>query len=399
MSYMSHSRTMQSFLVEPLQSADISTMVIINAFDECKDEDPESAILLVLGKSVLDIPHVKFLITSQPERDIVTGFCHPLLEGLTDFFVLHHVEPSIVDKDICHFFEHELSMLASQHSWINGWPTDEELDSLCQRAAGFFVYAVATVNFLNHHLQDPSDQLNILMASPESTAHEGEVELKVHTSLDALYMSIFQKSFQKNKARDDAMVCSILSAVVLVTNPLSLSAIALLMGFHHNQVQHTLDLIQSLLIVPEDHGSPIQPFHKSFPDFITDPTRCSDVRFYISPDFHIGLALQCLKLMAKSLKKNMCSIPDYALNSDVGNLPQRMKESDVHGALEYACRSWYKHLIVTNNQIEDVVSALCDFLEERFILWLEVLSALNIVGDAVYALVTLTKWLNEVCLN
>jgi len=164
---------MQSFLVEPLQSADISTMVIINAFDECKDEDPESAILLVLGKSVLDIPHVKFLITSQPERDIVTGFCHPLLEGLTDFFVLHHVEPSIVDKDICHFFEHELSMLASQHSWINGWPTDEELDSLCQRAAGFFVYAVATVNFLNHHLQDPSNQLNILMASPESTAYEG----------------------------------------------------------------------------------------------------------------------------------------------------------------------------------------------------------------------------------
>jgi len=134
-------------------------------------------------------------------------------------------------------------------------------------------------------------------------------------------MSIFQKSFQKNKARDDAMVCYILSAVVLVTIPLSLSAIALLMGFHCSQVQHTLNLIQSPLVVPEDLDSPIQPFHKSFPHFITDPAHCSDVMFYISPDFHIGLALQCLKLKAKSLKKNMCSIPDYALSFDVGNLP------------------------------------------------------------------------------
>jgi hypothetical protein len=42
-------------------------------------------------------------------------------------------------------------------------------------------------------------------------------------------------------------------------------------GFSHNQVQSLLELIQSLLILPEDPNQPIQPFHKSFPDFITDP--------------------------------------------------------------------------------------------------------------------------------
>ena len=234
------------------------------------------------------------------------------------------------------------------------------------------------------------------MASPEGTVHEGEAELKVYTSLDYLYRSFFQKSFLKNSARDNARVCSILSAVVLVTNPLSMSAITMLMGFHHNQVQHALDSIQSLVIVPEDPDCPIQPFHKSFSDFITDPTRCRDARFHISPNYHTRLVLQCLKLLSRSLKENMCSIPDYVLNSDVDDLPKRVKESGIHGALEYACRSWYKHLIVTNHQTENVISALCDFLEGGFILWLEVLSVLGTVGDAVHALFTTTKWLNEV---
>ena len=386
---------MQNFLVEPLQSAGISTVIIIDALDECKDDDPESAILLVLGQSVLDIPRVKFFITSRPEKHIMTGFRGQLLEGLTDVFVLHHVEPSVVDKDIYHFFKHELSRLAHKHG-MHGWPTDKELTSLCQRAAGFFVYAVATLNFLNHHLQDPLDQLEVIMGSPKNTIYEGGAGLKVYTSLDSLYMSILQKSFCKNNAKDDAIVRSILSAVVLVKNPLPLSVIATLMGFRCNQVQHSLELIQSLIVLPKDPNHPVHPFHKSFPDFITDPIRCSDPRFHISPDYHAELLLHCLKLMNKSLKKNMCSIPDYSLNSDVGDLLKRVEKSGIRRGLEYACRSWYKHLTSTNHQTQDVISALHDFLEGRFILWLEVLSVLGAVGDAACALITTIKWLNKV---
>ena len=389
---------MEKFLVEPLQSAGISTVIIIDALDECKDEDPESAILLVLGQSVSDIPGVKFFITSRPEKHIMTGFRRPLLEGLTDVFVLHNVKPSIVDEDIRRLLKHELSKLAHQHGGMDGRPTEGELDSLCQRAGGFFVYAVATLNFLNHHLQDPLDQLEVIMASSD-TVHEGETELKTYTSLDSLYMSIIQRSFHKNKAKDDMMVRSILSTVVLATNPLSASAIATLTGFRCNQVQRLLGLVQSLLILSENPNGLVQPFHKSFPDFIKDPTRCSDPRFHISPDYHIELVLCCFKLMGKSLEKNMCSIPDYALNSEVEDLPKRIEESSIHGGLEYASRSWYKHLILIKHRTADVISALHDFLEGRFILWLEVLSVLGSVGDAVYALITTVKWLNEVRLN
>ena len=386
----------EKFLVEPLQSASISTVIVIDALDEYKDEDPESAILLVLGQSISAIPGVKFFITSRPERHIMAGFRGPLLEDLTDVFVLHHIEPSIVDGDIRRFFKRELSGLARRHVGMDGWPTDEELNSLCRRADGFFVYAVATLNFLDHKFLDPSDRLNMIMQSPESTTHEGKAKLKVYISLDSLYTSILQTVFLEGDPEDDAMVRSILSAVVLPANPLSVSAISTLTGFRHNQVQRLLELIQSLLILPEDPKDSIQPFHKSFPDFIMDPTRCGDPRFHISPNYHIELVLCCFKLMGKSLKKNMCSIPDYVLNSEVEDLPKRVEENGIHGALEYACRSWYKHLIAINHQTVDVISALQNFLEGRFTFWLEVLSILGAVGDAVHALIAAEKWLNEV---
>ena len=112
----------------------------------------------------------------------------------------------------------------------------------------FFVYAVAMVKFLDHHLQDPSDQLAMIMGSLESMTCEGGMELKVYNNLDS----------------------PVLSATVLVANPLSSSVIATLLDFHHNQVQH-LKLIQLLPILPEDLNYPIQPFHKSFSNSITDP--------------------------------------------------------------------------------------------------------------------------------
>ena len=64
---------MQRLLIQPLLSADISTVIVIDALDECKDGDPESAILLVLGKLVSEIPKVKFFVTSRPEAHISSG--------------------------------------------------------------------------------------------------------------------------------------------------------------------------------------------------------------------------------------------------------------------------------------------------------------------------------------
>jgi len=111
---------MQKFLVKPLQSAAISTVIVIDALDECRDENPESAILLVLGQSVSEIPGVKFFITSRPDTHLATRFRDPLLKDATNVFILHEVEPRMVDNDIRRFFKHELAILARQRRESDG---------------------------------------------------------------------------------------------------------------------------------------------------------------------------------------------------------------------------------------------------------------------------------------
>ena len=54
-------------------------MKVIDALDECKDDESLSAILSVLGRLVKDISKTKFLMTGRPKPRIQTGFRLPLL--------------------------------------------------------------------------------------------------------------------------------------------------------------------------------------------------------------------------------------------------------------------------------------------------------------------------------
>ena len=159
--YESLHSQMEQLIVRPLESGDLSTVIVIDALDECKDEEPASAILSVLGRLVGRIPSVKFFVTGRPEPRVKTGFHLPLLRNLTDVFVLHGVEPKIINSDIRLFFRHGLSELAARHNIQNegGWPTEEHLDLLCRRAGGLFVYAVATLKFLDHGFKRPDRQI------------------------------------------------------------------------------------------------------------------------------------------------------------------------------------------------------------------------------------------------
>ena len=372
--YQSLQDQMEKFLIEPLLSADISTVIVIDALDECRDDDLELDILPVLARTIRDIPKVKLFITSRPETHIVTGF-HGPLQDLTDVFTLHEVEPDIINQDIRLFFECELSKLAQRRGGKEDWPTDEQLSWLCRRAAGFFVHAVATVNVLNHHIEVPWDQLDTIMETPDSTAPEGVAKLKGHSNLDTLYISILRASFHDNNSKDDTIVRSVLGCVVFATDPLSPSMIATLTGLGDNRVWRVLELTRSLLVLSSDPDGPVQPFHKSFPDFMTDLSRCADQRFYVSPDCHVELFTCCLRIIGKPLK-NMPPLPDPGLIYRVAHLP-RIEKSSIRGALRYACGSWHRHLVVMENPTSEVLSVLLNFLEKGIVFWLVVLEALD----------------------
>ena len=386
---------MNKLIVAPLKESAISTVIVIDALDECKDEEPASAILSVLGQFVFDIPMVKFFVTGRPEPRIQEGFRLPLLAKATDVFVLHEVESSQVSSDIRLFFGHQFSELRSRRRGLDDWPTEEQLDLLCERAGGLFVYAAATVKFVEKQNSNPRRRLSLLLQSPKSSVHEGKIKFKPNTSLDSLYISILQEAFGDDDPEDDSKIRSVLGAVTLAVNPLSPSTIAALLGFDTDDVFPFLSSVQSLFILLEDIGHPVQPFHKSFPDFITDPTRCTDERFCISPpDSHKELLIGCLELMNQRLGQNMCQLPDGVVNSDVDDLRERVEQYIDH-SLQYACRSWHKHLIGTISAYAiEIKPFLHQFLERKLLFWLEVLSVLGATREAVSALEVAAKWLD-----
>ena len=398
--YESLCNQMQKLIAEPLRAAGVSVVIVIDALDECKDDEPSSAILSVLGRFVGEISNVKFFITGRPEQRIKTGFRLPLLVDSTDVFVLHDIHPSLINSDIRLFLKHELSELA-QRRQLERWPTDEHIDVLCHRAAGLFVYAVATLKFLDSNTHLPDHRLDVILKLPESTAPEGKTPFKPETTLDSLYTSIFQTAFNKKDPDVYAKVQAIIGTIVMVINPLPPQAIAELTDMEFREVMLFLTLIQSLLATGEESNQPVKPFHKSFPDFITDPSRCADSRFLISPGYlHLELAINCLRLMNDGLEQDLLSLPEYALNSEVTDLQSRIDDR-ISTALQYACRSWHNHLNKIEEDVSDtdVFPCLRDFLEEKFLAWLEVLSVLGDVGAAVVALQNLMPWLREVCRN
>ncbi|KAF9645553.1 hypothetical protein BDM02DRAFT_3120016 [Thelephora ganbajun] len=391
---------MEALIVEPLKSADVWMVIVIDALDECKDEEPSSAILSVLGRFVEQMPKVKFFITGRPEPRIKTGFRLPLLVDSTDVFVLHDVHPSLINSDIRLFLKHELSEVARRHR-LKGWPSDKHIDLLCRRAGGLFVYAVATVGFLDSRTHLPKRRLEVIVNLPESTAHEGRARFNSgsKTTLDILYTSILKTAFSEEDVEVDSKVRSTIGTVVLLVNPLPPFGIAELIGLDPQEVTQFLTLLQSLLTFDEDSNQPVKPFHKSFPDFITDPSRCTDTRFLVpSKSLHLKLAVDCLRVMNDGLERNLLSLPDYSLNSEVRDLEARISDH-ISNALRYACRSWHSHLTKAGGDVAGVIPLLHIFLEEKFLAWLEVVSVLRAVGGVIVALEQLIIWLHEVSGN
>ena len=335
---------------------------------------------------------VKFFITGRPESRIREGFRLPLLAKATDVFILHNVESGQVDNDIRRLFRHCFSELKTRRHGLDGWPTEEQLDLLCERAGGLFVHAMATVKFIGERNNSPKKQLDRLLRSQGSSVLEG----RTNATLDSLYASILQEAFGDDHPENDPRVRSVLGAVVLAANPLSPSAIATLLGFESEEVLPLLFSIHSFLILQDEINKPVQPFHKSFPDFIVDPARCTNARFRVDPPaHHAELLLGCLETMNRELGQNMCKLPDGVVNSEVIDLRERTSKH-IGQSLEYACRSWHKHLVRAIPA--HITPILRRFLEENFLFWLEVLSVLGVAKEAVHALEATAKceWV-EVC--
>jgi len=384
---------MEKIIVGPLEASRIRTLIIIDALDECKDEEPASAILSVLSRYVDEIPNVKFFITGRPEPRIRSGFRLKSLRPITEILRLHDVERSSVDSDIKLFFRTQLANIARTRSdcdFIQDWPNPSDISILCKKAAGFFIYASTVVKFVAFKSRTPTEQLDRITSLPQSTVHEGQ------SGIDLLYTQILEQAVDEVDAdvgEIHSRFRTVVGVVLLVLNPLPMTALSDLLKM--TNISTTLRSLHSVLLVPDSTEDPIQAFHKSFPDFLMDPARCKDDQFFVEPAVHhMDIVLSCLRLMGERLKKNICNLDDYTVLSEVEDLPTRKKEH-IGGALEYACRFWPKHLLRVpgnSSHVGEVWEAIEKFFTKHLLYWIEVLALVGDLGVGVYAMDDIEQW-------
>ena len=394
------SSQMEKVIVGPLKATRIPTLIIIDALDECKDSEPASTILSVFSRYVDEIPEVKFFITGRPEPPIRSGFRLESLRPITEVLRLHDVERSLVDSDIQLFFRTRLSDIAKTRSdcdFTQDWPTSSDIDILCEKASGFFIYASTVVKTIGFKHCSPTKQLERIISLPQSTAREGR------SGIDLLYTQVLEQAVADVDTDDEdyeeILMCfrTVVGAVLLVFNPLSVRALSDLLGV--SNIPTILRSLHSLLLVPDGPEDPIRTFHQSFPDFLTDHKWCKDKQFFVEPTIHHAeILLSCFNLMEDRLKRNICDLDDYAVLSGIKDLSTRQKDH-IGDGLEYACCFWTKHLLSipsTSPCAEEVERAIDQFFTTHLLHWIEVLALTRNLGVGVYAMRDVEQWYTSV---
>ena len=282
---------------------------------------------------------------------------------------------------------------------LQRWPSSSDVSVLCKKSAGLFIYASTVIKFISSQHHQPSKRLALLISLPQSTVYEGG------SGIDPLYTGILTQAFHKmdsNIPKSDVQevyhnLRTVVGAVLLAFNPLSMRTLSeLLSDFDTpSDISTTLRPLHSLLLVPDSIEDPVCAFHKSLPDFLTDPERCKDKRFFVDCSVHHAeLLLACLNLMKKGLKKNICNLDDYTALSEVKDLSNRQKIY-IGGGLKYACHFWTQHLIMTPGRgpdTEEVEKAISKFFTTHLLYWIEVLIITGNLNVGVHAINNIQQW-------
>jgi hypothetical protein len=388
-------------IIEPLRKLRMSSaparcfVLIIDALDECEEQKDISLFLRLLG-SVKNMPELglRVFVTCRPQMPIQLSFRNSLTIRYEEL-KLHNVHRSVVDNDIEIFLRHELERIRRDRDLPSGWPKASQLQDLVEKAAGLFIFAATACRYIDGPPQIlPSQRLHQI-CSHTRTKHRSTKEL------DEMYLLILESSMSEDFTEEEAEQVTIhfrhiVGSIVLLFDDLSTVELGHLLFPDQEEsrmlVEATIKPLQAVLDVPEDLHEAVRILHLSFRDFLLDPERCTNHQLSVKEvDSHEALFADCLNLMSVNLQTNICQLPGPGtLISDVD---EDQVAQSLSPAVQYACRYWVDHLCYARMNAADD-GLLHQFLKQHYLHWLEAMSLIGKVAEAVRMVTRLEKEIN-----
>ncbi len=165
------------------------------------------------------------------------------------------------------------------------------------------------------------------------------------------------------------------SALLSYCQALSASALKNLLRVSCEEVNDRLDMLQSILVVPESSTAPVRLLHLSFREFLLDPRQRDSNPFWVDEkQTHRQLAIRCLAILKDYLHMNICGLRAPATLRTTGNFHE--VNSRLPPEVQYACLHWAYH-IYQAGPASGLVGDVYDFFVCHFLHWLEVLSLMG----------------------
>ncbi|KAK1062123.1 hypothetical protein LTR74_010556 [Friedmanniomyces endolithicus] len=386
----------EKLLLQPLQQAShpsvrtASVVLVIDALDECEDGQNIMTILRLLSRiEVITSIRLRIFLTSRPELPVVLGFKKEVRGDLHHDVRLEDVEQTTIERDIRIFYELQFSQIKEDNLLYDDkisaeWPGESTIASLVDRAKPLFIVAFTVSRYIAE--ADPTGRLDKMLRQDSN---------EPLTGLKGTYLPILEQvvavgdASQRNNRTAEFQ--HVVGSIVLLSNPLSTTALSSLLAISRPEVVKALQPLSSVLNIPRTADGRIHPttpitlFHLSFRDFLLDASLKDEHKFWIDArKMHGMLGTQCIRLLdSGTLREDVCAIDDPGIRR------AEVAKSTVHGSLPdavaYACRYWVQHVVDSGEHVTDV-GAVYPFLEKHLLHWMEALSWLGRASEIIHGL-------------
>jgi len=360
-----------------LASLSCPIVFIIDALDECSDENEVKKLLLAISTLTCDAK-IKFIVTSRPETHINSNLTSPSAHNT--ILRLHTIDKVEVTEDIRLYIDRTFAEQPLEESWY----TASDVDSLASRADGLFIFASTVVSYVLD-TESVDDRMARLR-----TATLAMRESKVaNAPLDTVYDFVLTRASDTVKVEPKELSATrqVLACILTARMPLSIVALAEVLNRNAEGLRASLRRLRSVVHVPDDVNQPeLRTVHASLGDYLFQRAR-AELRIPAALGDEL-LATACLEIMKKRLHFNVSQMRSSHENNAA------IRPDTVTLSLEYACLQWIYHVsgLPQSWIMDDEINLVfCS----KFLFWLEVMSILSHVHRAaamlIYAATTVRR--------
>ncbi|TEB32834.1 hypothetical protein FA13DRAFT_1731356 [Coprinellus micaceus] len=273
-------------------------LLVIDGMDECDDKEAISSFIDDSVKFFSAPPYIplRLFIASRVEEHIRTH-----IEDGTAVIHLFDLSSRSNRADVEYAMKFTFANARKHDRALQAlgyiWPTQDDMDILVNYCDGSYIFMSTIARFIlwgsgNDDPRTPKERLSLA--------------LEINPGIDSVYRDVLSRS------RDLPHFFTIVSTMAHLKTPLSISAIAALLGLPTYHLTRVLVTLQAILQVPGWDDEPVTFFHTSLRDFLTDEAR-SGV-FYSPSSHHTYLMHCCFDVLVGAEPSGNPEACKYAIN-------------------------------------------------------------------------------------